>query len=61
MIWSGNCSGNVGGYDIDMVNADIGVQKIDMGEGNLPGKVDRIATVETLKENSERVSLMGPK
>ena len=42
-----------------MVSADINVQKIDMG--SIAGKVVRIATVDTFRENSERVSLMRPK
>ena len=41
-----------------MVSADIDVQKIDIGEGNIPGKVDGRATVETFKQNSEGVVLL---
>ena len=44
-----------------MVNADIDVQKIDMGERSVPRKVDGIVTFETFKEDSERVSPMWPK
>ena len=52
MICSGNSrSGDIGGYDrgteLTMVSVDIDVQKIYMGDGNVPGKVDGRATVET--------------
>ena len=46
----------VGGSDMDrgaeltVLNADIYVQKSDMGGGNVPVKVDRIATVEPSKK-----------
>ena len=56
----------VSGFDINrsteltMVNANIDVQKSDVGRGSVPGKVDRIATVEPFKKSSEGVSPMGP-
>ena len=56
----------VHGFDMDrgaeptVVNADIDVQKSDVGEGNVPGKVDRIAIVDPFKESSEVVSPMRP-
>ena len=43
-----------------IVNADINVQKGNMGGGSVPGEVDRIATVELFQESSERVRPMGP-
>ena len=36
------------------------IQKDDVGEGVVPGKVDGIATVELFKESSEGVSPMRP-
>ena len=55
----------VGGFymardaELTMVNADINVLKIDVVGGSVPGKVDRIATVELFKKSSEEVSPMG--
>ena len=55
----------VGGFDVDrgaemaMVNANIDVQKSDMG-GSVPGEEDGILTVELFKEISEGVGPMGP-
>ena len=56
----------VGGFDVDrgaemtMSNTDIDFQKSDMGGGRVPGKVDRILTVELFKEISKGVRPMGP-
>ena len=53
---SGSIVGS-GGFDVDrgaemtMVDMDINVQKSDMGGGSVPGKVDRILTVELFKES----------
>ena len=46
-----------------VVDADIGIQKIDVGGGGegVPGEVDRIAIVELFKESSKGVRPMGPK
>ena len=53
----------VGGFNMDrgaeltMVNADIDVQKGDVGD--VPGEVDRLATVELFQESSEGVGPHG--
>ena len=44
------------GAELTVVDADIDVQKSDMGGGSVPGEV----TVELLKESSEGVRPMGP-
>ena len=46
--------------ELSMVNANIDVQKGDMGEGSVPGEVDRIETVELFQESTERVRPIGP-
>ena len=48
------------GAELTMVNADIIVQKSDVGGGSVPCGVDGIATVELFKESSEGVRPMGP-
>ena len=56
----------VGGFDVDggaeltLDNVNIDIQEDDMGLGGVPDEVDRIATVEMLKESSEGVRPMGP-
>ena len=46
----------VGGFDVDgcaevrLVNKDVNIQEGDMGRGDGPGKSDRVATIEALKE-----------
>ena len=56
----------VGGFNMDrgaeltMIDADIDVQKGDMGRGSVPAEVDRIATVELFQESNEEVRPMGP-
>ena len=46
----------VSGFDVDgcaevrLVNKDVNIQEGDMGRGDGPGKSDRIATIEALKE-----------
>ena len=43
-----------------MVDADINVQKGDMGGGSVPEEMDRIVPVELFQESSERIRPMGP-
>ena len=56
----------VGGFNMDrgvelaMVDADIDIQKGDVGGGSVPGELDRIAAVELFQESSEGVRPMGP-
>ena len=56
----------VGRFDVDrgaemaIFDADIDVQKGDMGRGDVPGEVDGILTVELFQEISEGVGSMGP-
>ena len=47
------------GAEMTMVDTDIDVQKSDMGGGNVPGKVDRIPTVELFKESNKGVRPIG--
>ena len=62
MIWGDSCgSGDIDGswwvlhrgVQLTLVDANIDIQKSNVGGGSGPGKVDNIATVETFKENSE--------
>ena len=48
------------GTVLTMVEADIYIQKSDMGGGSVLGEMDWIATVKLFKESSERVRPMGP-
>ena len=49
------------GVELIVVNADIDVQKSNVGGGSVLGQMDGIVNVEPFKKNSEGVSLMGPK
>ena len=46
--------------ELTIIDADINVQKGDLGGGSVPGEVDGIATVELFQESSEGVRPMGP-
>ena len=69
-MWGSSCdSGDivgVGGFNMDrgaeltMVDADMNIQKGDVGGGSVPGEVDRIVTVELFQESSDGVRPMGP-
>ena len=48
------------GAELTVVNVDTDVQKSDLGGGNVPGKVDGIASIEPFKESSGGVSPIGP-
>ena len=56
----------VGVFDVDrgaeltLVNANTDIQVGDMGLGGVPGEVDRIGTIEPLKEGDEGVWTMWP-
>ena len=56
----------VGGFDMDggaearLVNKDVSIQEGDMGRGDDPGKSDRVATVEALKEEEKGIMTMSP-
>ena len=56
----------VGGFDVDgcaevrLVNKDVNIQEGDMGRGDGPGKSDRIATIETLKDKEKGIMVMSP-
>ena len=56
----------VGGFDVDggaeltLVDVNINIQEGDMGLGGVPGEVDRIATIELLKEGDKGVWTMWP-
>ena len=56
----------VGGFDVDgsveltLLNVNINIQEGDMGLGEVPGEVDRIATIEPFKEGGEGVWTMWP-
>ena len=47
------------GVELTMVDADIDVQNGVVGEGSVPGEMDRIATVELFQESSEGVRPWG--
>ena len=48
------------GAEWTMIDADIDIQKGDVGGGSVPDEVERIETVELFQESSERVRPMGP-
>ena len=48
------------GTELTIVDANIDVQKGDIGEGTVPGEVDSIAIVELFQEGSEGVGPTGP-
>ena len=48
------------GVELTVVNADIDVQKSDVGGGSVRSEVDEIATVELFQESSKAVRSMGP-
>ena len=56
----------VGRFDVDrgaemaIFDADIDVEKGDMGRGGVPGEVDGKLTVELFQEISKGVGSMGP-
>ena len=51
----------VGGFDVDrgvearLVNKDVSIQEGDIGRGDGPGKSDRVATIEVLKEEEKGI------
>ena len=55
----------VGGFDVDggaevrLFNKDVNIQEGDMGWGDGPGKSDRVATIEALKEE-KGIMTMSP-
>ena len=55
----------VGGFNVDrgaemtVVNADIDIQKSDIGGGSIPGEVDGIVTAELFKKSSKGVRPVG--
>ena len=49
-----------GGAELTLVDLNIDIQESDMGLGGVPGEVDRIVTVEPLKEGDEGVWTMWP-
>ena len=56
----------VGGFDVDggaevrLVNKDVSIQEGDMGRGDGPSKLDRIATIEALEEEEKGIMTMSP-
>ena len=56
----------VGGFDVDggaeirLVNKDVNIQEGDMGRGDSPGKSDRVATIEALKEKEKGIMTVSP-
>ena len=48
------------GAKLTVVDADINVQKTDMGGGSVPSEVYGIATVDVFQESSKGVRSMGP-
>ena len=54
----------VGGFDVDgdaeltLVDVNIDIQEGNVGLGGVPGEVDRMATVQPLKEGDEGVWTM---
>ena len=56
----------VGGFDVDgcaevrLVNKDVNIQEGDMGRGDGPGKLDRVVTIEVLKEEEKGIMTMSP-
>ena len=49
-----------GGAELTFVDVSIDIQEGDMGLGVVPGKVDRVATVELFKEGDEGVWTIWP-
>ena len=49
----------VGGFDVDrgaearLINKDVNIKEGDMGRGDGPGKLDRVTTIEALKEKEK--------
>ena len=58
--------GIAGGFDVDryaevrLVNKDVNIQEGDMGRGDGPGKSDRVATIEALREEVKGIMTMSP-
>ena len=56
----------IGGFNMDrgveliMVDADIDIQKGDVGGGSVLGELDGVVTVELFQESSVGVRPMGP-
>ena len=46
------------GAELTVVDADIDIQKSDVGGGNVPSEVHRIVTVELFQESSKGVRSM---
>ena len=46
--------------ELTLVDADIDIQKGDVGGESVPDEMERIATVELFQESSEGVRPMGP-
>ena len=46
--------------ELTLVDVNIDIQEGDMGLGGVPGKVDRIATVEPFRKSDEGVWTLWP-
>ena len=46
--------------EVRLVNKDVNIQEGDMGRGDGPGKSDRIATIEALKEQKKGIMTISP-
>jgi hypothetical protein len=49
-----------GGAEVRLVNKDVNIQEGDMGRGDGPGKSDRVATIDALKEEENGIMTMSP-
>ena len=47
------------GAEVRLVNKDVNIQEDDMGRGDDPGKSDKVATNEALKEEEKRIMTMS--
>ena len=58
-------SGGIGGFDVDggakgrLVNNDVNIKEGDMGRGDGLGKLDRVTTIEALKEKEKGIMTMS--
>ena len=65
--WKNGGIAVVCGFDVDgcaevrLVNKDVNIQEGDMGRGDGPGKSDRVATIEALKEEEKGIMTMTSK
>ena len=48
------------GTELTLVDVNIDIQESDVGLGDVPGEVDRMATVQPLKEGDEGVWTKWP-